>query len=125
MQYFELAELKCKCGKCGSTGEEMKPDFMRKLIALREHVNFPFLLISAYRCPQYNLKVSSTGEHGPHTTGRAVDISARGDKAFQIVSLAADFGFTGIGVNQKGLSRIIHLDDLQPPEYPRPFIWSY
>jgi hypothetical protein len=32
-------------------------------------------------------------------------------------------GFTGIGVQQKGSRRFIHLDVLQNP--PRPNVWSY
>ena len=34
--------------------------------------------------------------------------------------------FTGVGINQKGSSRFIHLDQLHEKDgYPRPTIWSY
>ncbi len=46
-QYFSDSELMCRCcyGKA-----EMEPNFMKKLIVLREYVNFPFAVTSAYRC---------------------------------------------------------------------------
>jgi hypothetical protein len=38
---------------------------------------------------------------------------------------ALNAGFTGIGVKQTGVNRIIHLDTLTAPDYPRPTVWSY
>ena len=41
---------------------------------------------------------------------------------------ALEVGFTGIGVQQAGDSRFIHLHDIQPEDdfhVPRPWIWSY
>jgi hypothetical protein len=40
---------------------KMNDDFMQKLIALREHLAFPFIVSSAYRCPSHNEKVGATG----------------------------------------------------------------
>jgi hypothetical protein len=37
-------------------------------------------------------------------------------------------GFTGIGIQQTGEGRFIHLVDIQPEDefhVPRPWIWSY
>jgi hypothetical protein len=51
-----------------------------------------------------------------------------GADALELVALALAYGFTGIGVNQKGAhdGRFIHLDDLDnAPGQPRPCIWSY
>src|SRR5690625_2478038 len=64
-------------------------------------------------------------EHLGPTTGRAVDIAVRGERAYWIVANANRYGFTGVGVSQKGGSRFIHLDDLSAPDYPRPSVWSY
>lgn len=122
-RHFSENELRCKCGRCQRA--DMHPDFMKKLVALRVYLDFPFPLSSAFRCPEHNQRVSSTGAAGPHTTGRAVDITVRGEQAFQILAEAARFGFTGIGVAQKGSTRFIHLDDLESPEHPRPWVWSY
>lgn len=122
--YFTNKELACKCGACHSDGLEMNNDFMSKIIELRQDLNIPFIVSSAYRCPAHNNAVSSTGDNGPHTTGRAIDIVMSGENAFKLAMRALDLGFTGLGVNQKGASRFIHLDDLGG-NYPRPRIWSY
>lgn len=127
-QYFTLDELKCKCGKCNSTGEEMDNDFMQSLIILRKALNVPFVVGSAYRCPQHNAEVSTTRNAGVHTTGRAIDIDIEGQDAFKLVQRAImNSGlFTGIGISQReGKARYIHLDNQQLPNYPRPRIWSY
>jgi zinc D-Ala-D-Ala carboxypeptidase len=50
----------------------------------------------------------------------------RGDKAVKLIKVAFEFGITGIGVQQKGGSRFIHLDDLRLEDgFARPNIWSY
>lgn len=116
--HFRKEELYCRCG-CKLLP---KQDFMDKVEALRVKLGFPFQVTSAARCPEYNAKVSSTGLTGPHTTGRAIDIGIRGKDALRLVHAALEAGFTGIGVQQKGLSRFIHIDDLQEG---RPTIWSY
>jgi len=120
-KYFSQRELTCKCG-CGR--QEMSPEFMYKIEAIREKLGFPFPVTSAYRCPEHNQKVSSSGPHGPHTTGRAIDISVRGDRAHALLGAAMEAGFSGIGVSQKGSARFIHLDDLTD-SHPRPTVWSY
>jgi len=121
-QNFSIDELKCK-----GTGEypEITPEieaFLDKLQDLRDEVG-PMVVSSGYRSPSHNNKVSGSGTSGPHTTGRAVDIAIRGAEAYNLVGLAIERGMTGIGVNQKGKSRFVHLDDLT--NGPRPRIWSY
>jgi zinc D-Ala-D-Ala carboxypeptidase len=122
---FTLDELKCKCGACGSTGEEMNPDFMDMLQALRTFVNFPMHITSGYRCPAHNAAISHSGSDGVHTTGSAADVAIRGEQAYLLVKAALNMGFTGIGIDQQGLSRFVHLDIGKAPDYPRPTIWSY
>lgn len=125
--YFTLNELKCKCGKCNSTGLEMDDEFMERIKILREECGFPFIVSSAYRCPDYNAQKSKTGFDGPHTTGKAMDILVQGENAYILVKKALLHDFTGIGVNQKDdvSKRFIHLDILTAPDYPRPRIFSY
>ncbi len=125
-KYFKPNELKCKCGRCGSTGAEMSIEFMRKIDALRERLGFPFAITSAYRCPKHNNNVSLTGLYGPHTTGHAIDIAVSHGKAYALIKAAIEAGFTGIGVNQKGAARFIHLDDLEASDTAiRATVWSY
>lgn len=123
--YFSKTELQCHCG-CGES--KMHPEFMEKLIALRQHLNFPLPITSGYRCTQHNAKISTSGSLGPHTTGRAVDILLHGERAFVVITTAKQFGFTGIGIKQHGSheKRYVHLDDLTTlAEISRPMIWTY
>ncbi len=122
-RYFSVDEFECKCG-CGKNS--IDHSMINRLDNLRSELNRPLIISSGYRCAEYNNKISSTGINGPHTTGRAVDIAASGQLALDIVSNAVDFGFTGIGINQSGDNRFIHLDNLyELANRPRPWIWSY
>jgi uncharacterized protein YcbK (DUF882 family) len=105
----------------------MDNGFLWQLEILRSRVGFPLIVTSGYRCPEHNQRCSSTGLNGPHTTGRAVDFKVDGNKAFVVVrSAMLTLDFTGIGVQQKGQNRFIHLDNLpNAPGRLRPTIWSY
>lgn len=121
-RYFSKRELRCKCG-CGKA--LMDDDFMRKMDALRREFKKPIFVTSAYRCPEYNKRISSTGLNGPHTTGKAMDIPISGRDVHALISIAITMGFTGIGLKQKGphRRRFAHLDTLVVGT--RPWIWTY
>jgi zinc D-Ala-D-Ala carboxypeptidase len=121
-RYFSLEEFACKHCRLNLIDHA----FVTDLDDLRHHLGFPLAISSGYRCPEYNSKVSSTGRTGPHTTGRAVDIAVSHARAYEVLQAALMMRFTGIGINQKGGSRFIHLDDLpDAPGQPRPTVWSY
>ncbi|KKN13335.1 hypothetical protein LCGC14_1007270 [marine sediment metagenome] len=95
---------------------------------IREKCGFPFIVTSAYRCPEYNEQISSTGFYGVHTLGKAIDILVRGANAFEVLRRAYGLNgkITGIGISQKGINRFIHLDNITGDDkIPRPMIWSY
>jgi len=70
--------------------------------------------------------ISNTGESGPHTTGHAADLRVDRKKAYLVLKIALEMGFTGIGVAQKGNTRYLHIDMLpDAPVHPRPCLWSY
>lgn len=123
-EHFKEHELECRCG-CGRS--EMDIEFMEMLEDMRVWHGKPIILSSAFRCPSYNNRISSTGYNGPHTTGQAVDILVHAIDAYEILRAAFMFNFTGIGINQKGNlgGRFIHLDSLTEPDYPRPRVFSY
>lgn len=122
MRYFTEAEFACK--HCGQNRMDLA--FLGMVDELRHRCGFPLPVTSGYRCPTHNAAVSSTGAAGPHTTGRAVDIGVSRHRAHDVLRHAMAMGFTGIGVQQKGASRFIHLDMLREPEHaPRPSVWSY
>lgn len=123
MSYFQYKEFDQK-GLPGSGEKYMSQIFINRLNDLREKFGKPIIITSGYRSPEYNNKVSSTGFTGPHTTGLAVDISVMGQDAYDLVAIAFNMGvFTGIGINQKGIGRFIHLDMILDVNRPR--IWSY
>lgn len=127
IKHFKPREFACRCGKCGSDGTEMDLEFVDKLDQLRERSHIPFYITSGYRCPAYNMQVSTTGADGPHTTGRAADVKLSGASVFRVMQQSTLGGWmTGIGLHQRGphSKRFIHLDDLGQP-HPRPRVWTY
>ena len=137
--YFSYDELKCHCGECPSDGKEMNLYFMQKIYELRKFVNSPFYQVSAYRCPDYNDKISRTGKDGPHTFGRAIDFTLKNMYTMKLMEgifqylpslFKKQYIITGIGIKDKknGLV-IIHLDDLTDDDDPkfsmRPNLWIY
>ncbi len=119
---FSRSEFECKCG-CGQA--EMSDMFMTLLQNLRTKCATPFVISSGYRCPDHNDAVSGSGRDGPHTTGKACDISIRGELAWIVLAHAMRTGLPGIGIKQHGDGRFIHLDMLSNDTHPRPRVWSY
>ena len=117
-KYFKLEEFACKC--CGEN--KISPRLVDILDELRLRVGSPLPVSSGYRCPAHNALTSYTGEDGPHTTGLAVDLHVDRKLAYDVLRVAFELGFTGIGVQQKGSARYLHLDLLKDG---RPTIWSY
>lgn len=122
-KFFSDNELKCK----GTNEIHMDEEFMEKLVAIRDKLNLPMTITSGYRSKEHNKSIGGA-KNSPHLHGKAVDIACYGEKAYQIVQLALEEGFTGIGVKQKGThgARFIHIDTMEVgPLVPRPWIWSY
>ena len=118
--YFVPREFQCKhCGKL-----LVETELMDKLVLIRITYAAPMLVASGHRCAEYNVQVSTTGPNGPHTLG-AVDLSVRGVEAHRLLSAALQHGMRGIGVQQKGSARFLHLDMLTDAAHPRPWVWSY
>ncbi|MDP2715526.1 D-Ala-D-Ala carboxypeptidase family metallohydrolase [Rheinheimera sp.] len=116
---FTESEFACKhTGEC-----KMQPAFMERLQTLRIAYGKPMQISSGYRSPSHPIEAIKT-KPGVHSSGRACDVVVRGADALKLIELAIKHGFTGIGVNQKGASRFIHLDDLTNAD-SRPTIWSY
>jgi len=117
--YFTEEEQSCSC--CGEN--KVNPSTLKRLNTLRAFLGFSLPASSMYRCPAHN---KAKGYTQSHATGQCSDIEASHKRAYAIIKAAPSFGFTGIGVKQKGNKRFIHLDDLEEaPGRPRPHIWSY
>lgn len=115
---FTPDEFRCKCCKRLEIASELV-DLLQKA---REELG-PLMITSAYRCPDHNSKVSSTGISGPHTSGYAVDIHVSNSQhRKQLLSYFAD-KVTGLGIAKT----FIHIDLLKPEDgfEVRPNCWLY
>ena len=123
-EFFNRDELQCRCGRCGQRCE-MDERFLERLDDLRRQFGGPLYLSSGFRCVDHDRAVSTSSNAGagPHTSGKAVDILISRGKAYRLLELALGLKFTGIGVNQKGSGRFIHVDTIS--EGLRPTVWSY
>ena len=131
--YFTIEEMVCKHSNILGYDER----FMDSLVSLREKCGFGFPVTSYYRHADPNdlakshpiekKKIAFGGKAGSHSTGKAVDIGLDRERAFILLKTAMDMGiFTGIGVNQKGNARFIHLDTCNASDgFNRPTVWSY
>ena len=119
IKYFKKEEFNCT-----HTGNNlMEHNFMMKLDMLRKSINRPLVISSGFRDETHPVEVRKT-KPGMHTKGIACDILANHKHALDIIKIALDIGFMGIGVNQKGNydGRFIHVD-LRESESP--ILWSY
>ena len=116
---FTAAELRCQ--HCGAEG--IQPALMDKLQELRTAYGKPMRITSGYRCPKHPVEVNKAVP-GAHALGLAADIGVQGAEAYEVLKLALAAGFTGIGVQQKGTGRFIHVDVVDGA-LPRPTVWSY
>jgi uncharacterized protein YcbK (DUF882 family) len=122
-KYPNFAEYEFTCKHTGKNG--MQEGFMDRLQALRTAYGKPMKVTSGYRDRSHPMEAVKAVP-GAHSSGQAVDLAVGGQDALKIIRLALDLGFTGVGVNQKGFGRFIHLDDLPAGgRLPRPAIWSY
>ena len=110
---------------CKETGENcMDESFMYRLQSLRSEYGKSMTITSGYRSPRHSIEAKKA-KPGAHSTGHACDILCDRGDAYALLSLAFKHGFTGVGINQKGAGRFIHLDDLQGGDELRPTVWSY
>jgi len=114
---FSLEEFKCSC--CGLV--DINSDLLDLLQTAREVVG-PLQITSAYRCPEHNNNVSSTGLSGPHTTGKSVDIHISNSQHRKKLIDYFTSKVTGLGIAKS----FIHIDILTSDEVPhRPNCWIY
>ena len=115
---FNIDEFKCKCG-CGHVS--IHSDLLDLLQTARNTIG-AITISSAYRCPEHNDNVSSTGLSGPHTTSKAVDIHVSNSQhRKQLIDYFTN-KVTGLGIAKT----FIHIDILSPEELShRPNCWLY
>ena len=115
---FKPEEL--ECSHCNVL--KISSDLMDFLQTARDDLG-PLSITSAYRCEDHNNDVSTTGFNGPHTTGKAVDISVQDSKhRKQLITYFAPI-VTGLGIAKS----FIHIDLLNEEDgfTMRPNSWVY
>lgn len=115
---FKRSEFACQ--HCGSEG--IKEELVAKLQELRNLYGKPMTITSGYRCPLHPVERKKNAP-GTHAEGIAADVGVQGEAAIELLHKAITVGFKGIGVQQKGTGRFIHLDIGTGPT--RPALWSY
>ena len=109
-----------ECSHCNIL--KISSDLMDFLQTARDDLG-PLSITSAYRCQDHNNSVSKTGPNGPHTTGKAVDISVRDSQhRKKLITYFAD-KVTGLGIAKS----FIHIDLLTVEDgfEMRPNSWVY
>ena len=82
-------------------------ELVEKLQQLRDRLNVPLIINSAYRCPERNKQVGGA-DNSQHLYGKAADISLHTIplQIEEIKRIARQIGFTGVGL----YNSFIHLD---------------
>ncbi len=125
LKWFDYENFACRCG---CEDNQIDLDLIVELDLLRDVLGFPIIVTSGYRCVNHPDEIKKQSGPGPHTTGLAVDLALSRTKGFQFMELAfTRKSFTGVGWNQKGSGRFIHVDRCPHIEgvRPRSSIWSY
>lgn len=118
MKHFKISEFACNCG-CKRA--DMYQPFLIAIDGLRGELGFPFVISSGFRCVKHNEAVGGAGG-SLHMRGMAADVLCDARQAYQILSASPRWGFTGIGISQKGDGkRFVHLDNRSGPAV----MWSY
>ena len=121
---FSPDEFKCQCGCNGLVISERLIDVLQ---SIRDEYGRSMSIPSGYRCsahPVESRKIERGGKPGTHYSGMACDVGVSGKDAYDLLKLmCADDRVKGIGVNQKGASRFLHMDVKEDGN--RPNIWSY
>ena len=77
---FKINEFECNCGDC-KISADVKKNLIKladQLQILRDKVQKPIKINSAYRCANYNDNVVKGAKHSQHKLGKAADIVING-----------------------------------------------
>ena len=93
---FKLKEFKCKCG-CDMPLEvyENVIKLAGNLQALRDYLDRPIKINSAYRCPKHNKKIGGV-KTSQHLLGKAADITVQSLKPVEVFAIIEDLIDLGV-----------------------------
>ncbi len=101
---FSVYELMCK----GTGLLYLNEPALKKLQYMRDLLNKPMILTSAFRSPEHNEAIGGA-VNSMHMLGIAFDVSLIGHDAEHVEKIARRVGFTGIG--RYPSQKFIHVDD--------------
>jgi len=101
------------------SGMLMDTEMIRRLVIMRKHSSFPYIINSGYRTKEWNERIGGVA-NSAHLTGQAVDIRCvTSSDRFQILRFALLLGFRRIGVAKSFIHLDLALDRSQK------VIWNY
>ena len=103
---FTREEFRCKCG-CDTN--EITDELINFAQEIRTEAGFALPVTSGYRCPKHKSERAKK-KPGTHAKGLAVDFGLSHGQARIVTRIALSKSRGGVGVNQKGLARFIHVD---------------
>jgi len=114
---FKKSEFDCK-----HTGKnEMKPEYLQVLQAVRTEYGKPMLVTSGFRHWTHPVEARKGHTTGEHTRGTCADIACSNSAdRFRLVAIALKHGITRIGIAKN----FIHLG-IGGPGLPTNVIWEY
>jgi uncharacterized protein YcbK (DUF882 family) len=113
---FTEEEIQCPC--CGCLVHNA--DAMLRLQTLRNLMDEPIIINSAYRCTKHNIEVGG-GSRSQHLYGKAFDIDVHNkstEERMVLVNEALTAGFTGFGF----YDNFLHIDTGEKRRWGAP--WS-
>ena len=102
---FSLHEFQCTGSGQEHNHVMLDETLLAKLQELRDRINLPIIVNSAFRCPVRNRQVGGASK-SQHLYGTAVDIRVNGMTPRQLAQHAEAIGFGGIGVYRT----FVHVD---------------
>ena len=110
LMHFNIDQFRCFC--CGEN--HMNDRFLQKLDKARHLADYPFKILSGYRCKHHNKKVGGV-ETSAHLSGQAADIQAKDNYArFKIIHALLAAGFNRLIVHKTFIH--VDCDDEKPQE---------
>lgn len=110
VRYFQRAEFRCPCGRCGGFPVEPQEEMVRTVDEIRRRLGVPVSIVDAggsgVRCPEHNAEAGGVA-NSEHLYGRAADLHSAASPAKMKAVAEEVMGHTGgIGLYDWG----IHVD---------------